>query len=260
MKLVLMSSLPGITFSLNGQSIPNNNMARISINNFFVSESLSNALVCRSELTADETGNYTHGYLVGNGTAPLPTADDGPVILPYGLPERGWDTRRAVEDNHRFHYLRRRDDNPEEGYYNCRITGDLNTPVGLYILYPSEFPSHCYTVRFSLSPPVTAVSVSIEVVEGTATFRVRCTSTGGRALDMTLSGPDGYSADISSRIQSDGDRMYLGSDVYTATNDVIFGGREGDVYQCKATSSISLTGSTSLRGNIIAAHDELCLT
>ena len=80
-------------------------------------------------------------------------------------------------------------------------------------------------------------------------FRVRCTSTGGRALDMTLSGPDGYSADISSRIQPDGDRRYLGSDVYTATTDVISGGRDGDVYQCNVTSSTSLTGSTTLRGN-----------
>ena len=82
-----------------------------------------------------------------------------------------------------------------------------------------------------------------------ATFRVRCTSTGGRALDMTLSGPDGYSADISSRIQPDGDRRYLGSDVYTATTDIISGGRDGDVYQCNVTSSTSLTGSTILRGN-----------
>ena len=102
--------------------------------------------------------------------------------------------------------------------------------------------------KHTLYSLVTAVSVSIEVVEGTATFRVRCTSTGGRALDMTLSGPDGYSADISSRIQPDGDRRYLGSDVYTATTDVISGGRDEDVYLCNVTSSRSVTGSTTLRG------------
>ena len=67
---------------------------------------------------------------------------------------------------------------------------------------------------------------------------------------MTLSGPDGYSADISSRIQPDGDRRYLGSDVYTATTDVISGGRDRDVYLCNVTSSLSLTAITSLRGNI----------
>ena len=92
------------------------------------------------------------------------------------------------------------------------------------------------------------MSVSIEVEAGTATFRVRCTSTGGRALDMTLSGPDGYSADISSRIQPDGSRSYLGSDVYTATTDVISGGRDGDVYHCNVTSSSSLTDSATVRG------------
>ena len=92
------------------------------------------------------------------------------------------------------------------------------------------------------------MSVSIEVEAGTATFRVRCTSTGGRALDMTLSGPDGYSADISSRIQPDGSRRYLGSDVYTATTDVISDWRDGDEYHCNVTSSSSLTGSTTVRG------------
>ena len=92
------------------------------------------------------------------------------------------------------------------------------------------------------------MSVSIEVEAGTATFRVRCNSTGGRALDMTLSGPDGYSADISSRIQPDGSRSYLGSDTYTATTDVISDGRDGDVYQCNVNSSRSLTHNITVRG------------
>ena len=109
-----------------------------------------------------------------------------------------------------------------------------------FLITPSKINTHTHTNTHFLT--VTAVSVSIEVVEGTATFRVRCTSTGGRALDMTLSGPDGYTADISSRIQPDGDRRYLGSDVYTATTDVISGGRHGDVYHCNVTSSRSLTG------------------
>ena len=107
-----------------------------------------------------------------------------------------------------------------------------------------------YSVIHTHSAPVTAVSVSIEVEAGTATFRVRCTSTGGRALDMTLSGPDGYSADISSRIQPVCSRSYLGSDMYTATTDVISGGRDGDMYQCNVTSSRSLIGSKRVRDTI----------
>ena len=98
------------------------------------------------------------------------------------------------------------------------------------------------------------MSISIEAEAGTATFRVRCTSTGGRALDMTLSGPDGYSADISSRIQPVRSRRYLGSDMYTATTDVISGGRDGDAYQCNVTSSRSLIRSTTVRG-IRVFHD-----
>ena len=99
------------------------------------------------------------------------------------------------------------------------------------------------------SPPVDTVTAAIEVVTGTSTFRVRCTSTGGRALDMDVSGPNGYSSDISSNIQPVGTRMYLGSDSYTATTEVISDGMAGDVYQCNVTSVESNTGSVTLRGN-----------
>ena len=247
-----MSSSPGLTLSLNGQSIPNNNMSRISVNDIALNSNgigFNGALVCHSELTEYETGTSSHGYLQADGNSPI-TGGNDPVIFPYGDSERGWDTRRDVANNHRFHFLRRRSSSAEEGYYNCHIQSDINTPTGLYILYPSESPyseTHMHTHSLFLYI-VTAVSVSIEVEAGTATFRVRCTSTGGRALDMTLSGPDGYTADVSSRIQPDGDRRYLGSDVYTATTDFISGGRDGDVYQCNVTSSTSLTGSTTLRG------------
>ena len=132
-----MSSSSGLTFSLNGESIPNNNVSRISINDIAVSENLSNALICRSERTANETNKYSHGYLVGNGSIPLGSGNEGPRIFP-GPQERGWDTRRGVVDNHRLHYLRRRSYAAEEGYYNCRIIDDINAPTGLYILYPSE--------------------------------------------------------------------------------------------------------------------------
>ena len=127
----------GLTFSLNGESIPNNNMARISINDFTVSTNLSNALVCRFELTEDETGISTHGYLQADGNSPITSGND-PNLSPNGPIERGWDTIRDVADNHRFHYLRKCRSNAEEGYYNCHIQHDLNTPVGLYNLHPSE--------------------------------------------------------------------------------------------------------------------------
>ena len=122
-------------------TIPNDNIFRISVTNFIVSSSNSDGLECRSERTEADTSEFTAGYLVANGTSPIESGID-PVILHYGPTERGWDTRRVVSDNRRFHYLRRRESSSEEGYYSCHIQSDLNAPAGLYILYPSESPYH----------------------------------------------------------------------------------------------------------------------
>ena len=133
--------------------IPNDNISRISVTNFTVSSSNSNGLECRAELTIADTSEFTLGFLVADGDSPI-QAGDGPVILHYGDPERGWDTRRVVSDNRRFHYLRRRQSSSEEGYYSCLISGELNSPAGLYILYPSESPYHdtvIHTHSLSLS-------------------------------------------------------------------------------------------------------------
>ena len=118
-------------------------MARISVNDIALNSNgngFDGALVCRSERTEAQTGESTHGYLQANGNSPV-TGGNDPNLSPNGVIERGWDTRRDVADNHRFHYLRRRSSNAEEGFYNCHIQSDLNTPAGLYILHPSESPS-----------------------------------------------------------------------------------------------------------------------
>ena len=120
--------------------IPNDNMARISVTDFTVSDDFEDALVCRAELTGPSV--LSAGYLVADGNSPIEGGDD-PILLHYGPTERGWDTRRVVSGNRRFHYLRRRQSSSsEEGYYNCHMSGDMNTPRGLYILYPSESPYH----------------------------------------------------------------------------------------------------------------------
>ena len=118
-------------------------MARISVNDIALNlngNGFDGALVCRSELAEVVTSPFTNGFLVGDGNSPI-TGGDDPNISPNGVIERGWDTRRGTADNHRFHYLRRRNTTAEEGFYNCHIPSDLNTPVGLYILHPSESPS-----------------------------------------------------------------------------------------------------------------------
>ena len=101
---------------------------------------------------------------------------------------------------------------------------------------------------YNSSPPVTAVTAAIEVVTGTSTFRVRCTSTGGRALDMDVSGPNGYSSDLSSNIQPVSTPTYRGRDSYTSATDIILDGMAGDVYQCNVTSFASKTDSITVKG------------
>ena len=107
---------------------------------------------------------------------------------------------------------------------------------------------------FCISLSVTEVTAAIEIVAGTSTFRVRCSSTGGRALNMAISGPNGYKADISGSIEPVGTRMYLGSDNYTAWTSVIPSGNAGDVYQCSSTSFDQETGTVTLRG-IMNCHN-----
>ena len=87
------------------------------------------------------------------------------------------------------------------------------------------------------------------MVPGTSTFIVKCTSTGGRALNMAVSGPNGYNTDISSSILPVGTEMYLGADSYTASTEIITTGRDGDVYQCNVTSFASNFSSVTLRGS-----------
>ncbi|CAI8031931.1 hypothetical protein GBAR_LOCUS18085, partial [Geodia barretti] len=146
------------------------------------------------------------------------------------------------EGGRRAHYLWRRWETPEEGYINCHMLDDINPVLGLYILYP-----------------ITEVTAAIEVEAETSTFRVRCTSTGGRALNMTVSGPNGFNSDISTNIQAVGTRRYLGSDRYTAMTDVISSGRVGDVFQCNVTSVTSTTANVTV-GAVITSLEQTAPT
>ena len=95
---------------------------------------------------------------------------------------------------------------------------------------------------------IVSVTASIDVV-GSATdgeFRVQCTCI---ALSMNVTGPDGYSSDLTNNIQPVGSLEYIGSDIYTATtSDIITEGNDGDMYQCTVTGSTSNTDSVVLRG------------
>ena len=92
------------------------------------------------------------------------------------------------------------------------------------------------------------MTASIDVV-GSATngrFKVQCTSTGGIALSMSVTGPDDSNLD---NMQPVGTLEYIGDDIYTATtSDIITGGNDGDMYECTVTGLTSETDSVVLRG------------
>ena len=99
---------------------------------------------------------------------------------------------------------------------------------------------------FSIVSTVTASIVVVSARDGE--FRVQCTSTGGIALSMSVTGPDDSNLDLDN-IQPVGTPEYIGDDRYTATtSDISTRGNDGDMYECTVTSSTSLTGSVELRG------------
>ena len=94
------------------------------------------------------------------------------------------------------------------------------------------------------------MTASIDVV-GSATdgeFRVQCTSTGGIALSMNVTGPNIDNIDLTDNIQPVGTLEYTGNDSYTATTSDITGGNDGDMYECTVTGLTSETDSVVLRG------------
>ena len=102
-----------------------------------------------------------------------------------------------------------------------------------------------------ISPPVSSVTASIDVVSGRRAFRVRCTSSGGRALSMSVTGPGGFSEDLDN-IQAVDTPQRMGSDSFSDSTDIITGGSDGQVYECTASNGLSPdpTGSVELRGDL----------
>ena len=216
------------------------------------------ALRCQWETPGLDRFTYSCHIPDGDGPIDCPANNPNYIISTADAIFRGWSAGRGEEgsgeDVIRIQFIWRREQTAQEGYFTCyNFGGDTNDPAGLYILYPSEWQSlmtvieRCSVLYHSSSPPVTQVTAAIEVVTGTSTFRVRCSSTGGRALDMAVSGPQ-YNSVISN-IQPVGTRMYLGADRYTGSTDVISSGSDGDVYQCSVTSvGDPVTGTVTLIG------------
>ena len=130
-----------IVSSTNGP-IPNNNMSRISINDFLVlspTDYRASRLLCESQRTQNYISLH-YGCLVGDGSDPVTCAREGPQATPdRGRVARGWVGRSGQRGDYRVYSLQRRLENAEEGYFNCVMEGDINPLSGLFVLHPSEY-------------------------------------------------------------------------------------------------------------------------
>ena len=68
-------------------------------------------------------------------------------------------------------------------------------------------------------------------------FRVNCTSTGGRVLNMSVTGPHGVVYPLSN-IQPVGTQRWMGNDSYSAYA-TLQGADDGDIYNCIASNGVS---------------------
>ena len=92
--------------------------------------------------------------------------------------------------------------------------------------------------KTNFNDTVSSVKAIIEVISGReGTFRVKCTSSGGKTFTMDMEGP-GYSVEEQGqmRVEAVGTPQRMGNDTYSATTSVISGGCNGDTYQCTASN------------------------
>ena len=130
-----------MTFSLNGNSIPNDGSGRVRVTD--IGDNDEDALICRSGKAVSDGGQwYLH-------PTEMSTDDDGDRIGSGGVPDRGWHRNRATDsEGHRLVRLKRATDTAEEGVFTCDIPGEFGTPVTVGIYYPCE---HNYQYDSGLS-------------------------------------------------------------------------------------------------------------
>ena len=124
-----------MTFSLRGESIPNDGTGRVILTDIG-----NTNVICRSESATSEVGDwFLHPTQMStNAGDPNDNNDNGDRIASPPV-DRGWNRNRATDsDGHQLLRLRRRSDTAEEGVFTCHIPEDDNTPRYLGIYYPSE--------------------------------------------------------------------------------------------------------------------------
>ena len=87
----------------------------------------------------------------------------------------------------------------------------------------------------------------MKAVVDVVTEEIHCTSTGGRVLNMSITGPHGVVSALSN-IQAVGTQRWIGNDSYSASGTVA-GANDGDTYNCTASNGVSsATDSVEIRG------------
>ena len=120
-----------MTFTLRGDSIPNDGSGRVNIND--IGSTNGNALICRSGIATSEEGDW---FL--HPTEMSTDVDDR--IVSEDAPYRGWTVTRTVDsEGHHLMRLRRRSDFAEEGMFTCDFPRDGDTPRYVGVYHPSEF-------------------------------------------------------------------------------------------------------------------------
>ena len=112
--------------------------------------------------------------------------------------------------------------------------------------------------KTNFNDTVSSVKAIIEVLSGReGTFRVKCTSSGGKTFTMDVEGP-GYSGEEQGqmRVEAVGDPQRMGNDTYSATTSVISGGCNGDTYQCTASNGAApgQSHNVTLKGSELDYH------
>ena len=88
------------------------------------------------------------------------------------------------------------------------------------------------------------------------TFRVQCTSTGGRALRMSVTRPGGIISDLTN-VKEVEHSQRMGNDSFVGTTDIISEKGDGGLYECSASNNLStLTNSVTLKGYYIYVHTD----
>ena len=85
---------------------------------------------------------------------------------------------------------------------------------------------------------------------------MKCISSGGRALNMSITGPEKHKHKLSS-IEAVNDPQGIGNDMFSVSSINILSGQDGAVYQCTASNGVSPdpTNSTELKGSCLLSRD-----